>query len=322
MQTRRGYCEMFAGTYAAMARSIGLPSRVAVGFTPGDADPDDPTLYTVRGEHAHAWPEVYFGGVGWVRFEPTPSVRAPGVPGYTTGSFDTPEPTALPSVSASAPERDDATRKLRQTDLAAPTGGGSDGGGRGLWPIGLGVVLVLALLVAPRLLRTTVRKRRWSVAKTPADVAEAGWRELRDTALDLRLPWEDDVTLRTRARSLATCFGRTGATPSGDLQLRRGLRGAHTNPEADAALQRLVHDVEEARYSRERGRDGGRDRHDVSADVETCAEALEAGVTSRRRRHARWLPASLWRNGAWRSIRDARSSGGITLSEPSVDRAG
>ena len=74
---RQGYCEQFAGAFAAMARSIGLPARVAVGFTPGDVDAADPTLYHVKGKHAHAWPEVYLTGYGWVLFEPTPSPRCP-----------------------------------------------------------------------------------------------------------------------------------------------------------------------------------------------------------------------------------------------------
>ena len=83
LSTRRGYCEQFAGTFAAMARSLGLPARVAVGFTVGESDPDDPDLYLVRGKHAHAWPEVYLAGVGWVAFEPTPGRGAPGAQNYT-----------------------------------------------------------------------------------------------------------------------------------------------------------------------------------------------------------------------------------------------
>ena len=83
LDTRRGYCEQFAGTFAAMARSLGLPARVAVGFTVGEADPSDPNLYVVRGRHAHAWPEVYLSGVGWVAFEPTPGRGAPGAQNYT-----------------------------------------------------------------------------------------------------------------------------------------------------------------------------------------------------------------------------------------------
>ncbi|WP_419841501.1 transglutaminase TgpA family protein [Candidatus Poriferisodalis sp.] len=76
---RRGYCEQFAGTYAAMARSIGLPARVAVGFTPGELIDGE---YVVRGEHYHAWPEVWIAG-RWVYFEPTPGRGAPGAVTYT-----------------------------------------------------------------------------------------------------------------------------------------------------------------------------------------------------------------------------------------------
>jgi transglutaminase-like putative cysteine protease len=84
-ETRTGYCEQFAGTYAAMARAVGLPARVAVGFTPGQPDPDPtaPGRYIVRGENAHAWPEVYLAGIGWVGFEPTPGRGAPGAEDYT-----------------------------------------------------------------------------------------------------------------------------------------------------------------------------------------------------------------------------------------------
>ena len=83
LQRRVGYCEQFAGAYAAMARSLGIPARVAVGFTPGEQDPRDPDQYIVRGRHAHAWPEVYFPDIGWVPFEPTPGRGIPGAERYT-----------------------------------------------------------------------------------------------------------------------------------------------------------------------------------------------------------------------------------------------
>ena len=78
---RRGYCEQFAGTYAAFARVVGLPSRVAVGFTQGEQRDDG--RYYVQGKHAHAWPEIYFDGVGWVPFEPTPGRANPAAVQYT-----------------------------------------------------------------------------------------------------------------------------------------------------------------------------------------------------------------------------------------------
>ena len=83
LTVQRGYCEQFAGTYASMARAIGLPARVATGFTPGDPDPENPNRYIVRGKHAHAWPEVFIPGAGWVAFEPTPGRGAPNASEYT-----------------------------------------------------------------------------------------------------------------------------------------------------------------------------------------------------------------------------------------------
>ncbi len=74
--SRRGYCEQFSSTFAAMARSLGIPARVAVGFTWGDWD-ESRGEYIVRGRNAHAWPEVYFAGAGWVAFDPTPGRARP-----------------------------------------------------------------------------------------------------------------------------------------------------------------------------------------------------------------------------------------------------
>ncbi|MGH9266384.1 MAG: DUF3488 and transglutaminase-like domain-containing protein, partial [Acidimicrobiales bacterium] len=64
LSSRQGYCEQFAGTYAAMARALGLPARVAVGFTAGTLGGDG--RWHVTGKEAHAWPEVYLSGYGWV----------------------------------------------------------------------------------------------------------------------------------------------------------------------------------------------------------------------------------------------------------------
>ncbi len=79
---RAGYCEQFASVFAAMARSLGIPTRVAVGYTWGSWDPERQE-YVVRGHHAHAWPEVYFAEAGWVIFEPTPGRSRPHDPDMT-----------------------------------------------------------------------------------------------------------------------------------------------------------------------------------------------------------------------------------------------
>jgi transglutaminase-like putative cysteine protease len=80
IRDRVGYAEQFAGTYAAMMRSLGIPTRVAVGFTPGV---DDARGAVVFGKNAHAWPEVWFDDLGWVPFEPTPGRGAPSADTYT-----------------------------------------------------------------------------------------------------------------------------------------------------------------------------------------------------------------------------------------------
>ena len=81
LRQRIGYCEQFAGTFAAMARSLQIPARVAVGYTPGLLQADG--TRSVLGKNAHAWPEVWFDGLGWVPFEPTPGRGAPGAESYT-----------------------------------------------------------------------------------------------------------------------------------------------------------------------------------------------------------------------------------------------
>lgn len=86
LREREGFCQQFSGTFALMARSLGVPTRVATGFTWGDPigeTADDQTIYSVTGRHAHAWPEVYFEDHGWVPFEPTPGRGIPGATSYT-----------------------------------------------------------------------------------------------------------------------------------------------------------------------------------------------------------------------------------------------
>lgn len=71
---REGSSEQFATSYALLARTLNMPSRVVVGFGPGDPAPGDPTSHVVRGRHALAWPEIYFAEYGWVAFNPTPDL--------------------------------------------------------------------------------------------------------------------------------------------------------------------------------------------------------------------------------------------------------
>jgi transglutaminase-like putative cysteine protease len=70
-QTKRGFCQQFSSAMAVMLRTLGIPARLAVGFTPGEFDGSADRL-TVTTENAHSWVEVFFPSFGWVPFEPTP----------------------------------------------------------------------------------------------------------------------------------------------------------------------------------------------------------------------------------------------------------
>jgi hypothetical protein len=67
---KKGFCMYYASAEVLMLRTLGIPARMAVGFAQGKLDPQNDTYTVLRGD-AHAWPEVYFPGVGWVEFEPT-----------------------------------------------------------------------------------------------------------------------------------------------------------------------------------------------------------------------------------------------------------
>ncbi len=82
----QGYSEYFASSMAVMLRSVGIPARVAVGYTTGDQVQSEPA-YAVNDSHSHAWVEVYFPGYDWIPFEPTPGALLPVVmvPGGIAG---------------------------------------------------------------------------------------------------------------------------------------------------------------------------------------------------------------------------------------------
>ena len=99
LDQRRGFCQHFAATMAMMARTLGIPSRVMVGFLQHDSRSGD--RYVFSSDKVHSWPELYFEGVGWVRFEPTQGVGAPFPQWaqHTSGPSTTP---TLPTSSGSA----------------------------------------------------------------------------------------------------------------------------------------------------------------------------------------------------------------------------
>ena len=153
---RTGYCEQFASAMAVMARVIGIPSRVAVGFLTPEQIGDETWEYSAW--DLHAWPELYFPGSGWVRFEPTPAGRASGVPSYTTervATINEPTGPASPSASDLLPERNPAASE-QQPDTASDQDANKDDAGFPWLPVGggtAGVLLVVGALLLPRTVR-------------------------------------------------------------------------------------------------------------------------------------------------------------------------
>jgi transglutaminase-like putative cysteine protease len=175
-QTRSGSCEQFAGAFVVLARSLGLPSRVVVGFTAGRYG--GPGEVTVRGADAHAWPQVYLGSrAGWVSFEPTPQqargeltpegvVGPSGVstttPTTAVGSQTTaPSPTAPLTVPTTVPIPSGPNNTLSPTTM--PTRG--SGPGLLWWTL----IAAAAVLVVALVLLLIRRRRRWSPAGRTAD---------------------------------------------------------------------------------------------------------------------------------------------------------
>ena len=180
LRSRRGFCEQFAGAYAAMARSLGLPTRVAVGFTPGAYDATT-GLWRVTTREAHAWPEVFLAGLGWTPFEPTPGRVLPD-PDARMRPSDTVERLAAPRTAGGV-----ETAALARIDPGGGAGldagpGGRAGGLAGavthrrtLWWLSGAALGLLAVAPAAKTRRRNVRRR------APAGEAVLGaWSEALD----------------------------------------------------------------------------------------------------------------------------------------------
>ncbi|MFI5985717.1 transglutaminaseTgpA domain-containing protein [Streptomyces sp. NPDC051555] len=233
---KRGFCIHFSFSMATMARSLGIPARVAVGFAPGTKQGDGSVVVTMR--DAHAWPELYFEGVGWTRFEPTPQRGT--APAYTRPETPVSQPSAsaaLPSASASAPtpapsQSEDCTPKQKQLgdcgNAAASAGAGGGGGGV---PVGAVLawsalaVLLLAVPLVPLLWRGRVRGRRLR----SGDPLEA-WRELGDAAWDVGIAPDEALSPRAAAARI--------------------VAGGRLEADAAEAVRRVAGAVERELYAR------------------------------------------------------------------------
>lgn len=235
-RSKAGFCQQFAGAYAVLARELGLPTRVAVGFTSGDIGADG--LWHVRDANAHAWPEVYFPGSGWVAFEPTPGRGSPdpnaqAITGVTPPPSASAPPTTAPPTTAPAPggspTTDPGLPKNRNTDLPAQTVAHHH-------RISALVVVLLIALLAPL---------AWALLLAGAGEL-ISWRR-RSQATDVpgrvSLAWSHAREALTRERTPP----RASETPA--EYARRAARSAGLASGPSAALRHLAQLVEVSEYS-------------------------------------------------------------------------
>ncbi len=253
-QTRAGYCQHFAGAMAGMLRMLGVPARVAVGFTSGT--PDNGT-WVVTDHDAHAWVEVWFAGVGWVPFDPTPGRGTLGGEySFASGS-------------------EDAVARLRRGELGesttpalpprVPDAGdlpettGASGSRQAPSLVGVGLVLAALWIVLLGVGKALVRRARY-LSRDPRRLATASRRELEDflrdqgadvppnaTLVALQRAVHDELGLDGRAFAAAaararfgppTSLGQGAASPR--REVRRLIRAARRELSLWARFRGLV----------------------------------------------------------------------------------
>ncbi|MDQ4057626.1 MAG: DUF3488 and transglutaminase-like domain-containing protein [Actinomycetota bacterium] len=275
-ETRAGYCQQYATAFAVMARSLGYPTRVSVGFLPGDEDPENPDTYIVRGTHAHTWPEVYFADYGWVRFEPTPRPLSPEL-AYTrdptvvggNGVFSNLNlnPDGNPGVVTNPAGNDPLTDGNCPTNVPECANGQIDPGSRRpalgaaedfAWQATFSAILraslvamVLFLVIVPALKALRVR-RRYRRAATPSERTAAAFSEFLDDASELaeaRAPSESAIAYASRL----VRNGKTGQHHCGRLALlyERAEYSAHgTTDEQATEARRLARSLRQSMWRR------------------------------------------------------------------------
>lgn len=276
-QTKRGYCQHFAGAMALMLRYLGIPARVAAGFTTGRFD-QDAVEWTVADTNAHTWVEVWFDGYGWLPFDPTPG-RGRLRGSYTASSlfFDANgAAAALVGVAAGAlgadflrsradggtGSPDDRARRLDPGFGSDAAGGTTTSGSDDRNDVRLLGILLLAggaVLTALWVAKTGRRRARY-LTSDPRRVAAAVRSELVDYLADQSVPMSASATpaelgsglrknLRVDADRLAGALGAARFGPAGEAEdaaraarreLRIVLRAVRRRLSAKARLRGLL----------------------------------------------------------------------------------
>ena len=271
-ETKRGFCQQFASAMAIMLRTLGFPTRIAEGYTPGQRDPST-GAWIVTTEELHAWVEVEFPTYGWLAFEPTPNRTnpianeyqnpvvscPPGTPGCPAGEggggIDAPGTTGNPNPLPGQLQNIARREFPGAPSFALPPIVAADDQGRRI-PTGLialallGVALVVALAVPPvRALRRRRRLRR--AGDEPRALILATYDVFAERAADLGYPRTSGETLREYRRRLAS----SGIITDGHLERLTSIAAraayAPTDPvgadvrEASEAADTVLHDLRE-----------------------------------------------------------------------------
>ncbi|MGW9629156.1 transglutaminase family protein [Agromyces sp. NPDC055520] len=279
LETKSGYCVHFASTMAVLARELGIPSRISLGYTQGSPTQervDGVQRVEVDSHDLHSWPELYFEGVGWVPFEPTPGRGS--VPDYSRPGAGDGTGAGAPSTAPALPGASGRPELDPDRGLAGQAGGGASVDSwwqRGL-PIALVAVLVLLLPALLRLGQRAARRRRVVKGERPADAA---WDEVIATARDLGAGGDDVETARAFAATTAE-------------------RAAFGDPSALAALIALRDAVERERYGPEPGvgvgLGAGAEAAELQANVARVRAALLDDAAPMERVRAALAPRSLF----------------------------
>ncbi|MCY1718060.1 MULTISPECIES: DUF3488 and transglutaminase-like domain-containing protein [unclassified Microbacterium] len=222
LQVRAGYCVHYASAFAVMARTLGIPARIVIGYLPGTASSlpqQGGTEYTVTSSQLHSWPEVYFEGIGWVPFEPTNSLGVPtNFASGSTGGNNTAPNTPSQDAETPADQPSTAPSTAAENDPGAQTTGGGSVTARQstAWvaPV-LGVLALLLLAGVPAAARMVLRRRRLAAARAGDPVA--AWTAMREDAVDLGIPVSSALSPRAFAARLVEEQG----APAEDVDLLR-----------------------------------------------------------------------------------------------------
>jgi transglutaminase-like putative cysteine protease len=233
-----GYCQQFSGAMALMLRMNGIPARVAAGFAPGVYDQANKE-FRVRDLDAHSWVEVYFQGIGWVPFDPTPTA-APA--GSQSGIGN------LASAAHGGNDRAAAEggRQSRGSASAGSSAGGGGGSSAAWWIVPVGLLTLAFLSLGGLWVYAVVHERRHRRA-TPADA------QLAELSSALRRMGHDlppRMTLAALERRLRRYVGPASARYA-------GLVGAHRYAPPDAPAAAGPRRADRAALRRELASAGG-----------------------------------------------------------------